>query len=468
MTSIDIIECSRSNAVGGTNSNWTNVYASPVEVGMGDIIQVKNCFVDTNAVNSSNIQLDEDVNIELKLGYYIINNHQPDADDYKTFHNGAGVDYQPYIARKENFEPHLKTFTYTLPKGSYTASDLAQTLTRQFTRVEFKAPIPTSLNCVKSGNVFLINTRDINDTNLAMRFYEQKATRNEYILGTSKYFTFNRTHDKADPVPHTTHPCWNIGASQVALLWNKNLDGRFQFEFLHTPVIEGGQMAVLFRRNDANTHYDMMNRRTGVFFTEMKPTSFWEQLGFNVTAGDAESMIVSFDANNDIDTDLDVSQGKRTTGGFIGLNNVMFNPPTGADDEASLDCNWFSVNLTRTNHTQTSDTYNIVSSRNYDPQQDGGYWLLSVSNFHNEFHEDTKTRHDIQALIPRNYIQNNFITAYQESGISWVNRGEPFLLSSVNIQILEPKTKVPVSNSNLGENNAIFLQIIHSPPKIKL
>ena len=41
MTSIDIIECSRSNAVGGTNSNWTNVYASPVEVGMGDIIQVK-------------------------------------------------------------------------------------------------------------------------------------------------------------------------------------------------------------------------------------------------------------------------------------------------------------------------------------------------------------------------------------------------------------------------------------------
>ena len=69
MTSIDIIECSRSNAVAGTNSNWTNVYASPVEVGMGDIIQVKNCFVDTNAVNSSNIQLDEDVNIEFKVGY---------------------------------------------------------------------------------------------------------------------------------------------------------------------------------------------------------------------------------------------------------------------------------------------------------------------------------------------------------------------------------------------------------------
>ena len=197
----------------------------------------------------------------------------------------------------------------------------------------------------------------------------------------------------------------------------------------------------------------------------MKPASFWEQLGFNVTAGDSESMIVSFDANNDIDTDLDVSQGKRTTGGFIGLNNVMFNPPTGADDEASLDCNWFSVNLTRTNHTQTSDTYNIVSSRNYDPQQDGGYWLLSVSNFHNEFHEDSQERHDIQALIPRNYIQNNYITAYQESGISWVNRGEPFLLSSVNIQILEPKTKVPVSESNLGENNAVFLQVIHSPQK---
>ena len=467
MTSIDIIECSRSNAVAGTNSNWTNVYASPVEVGTGDIIQVKNCFVDTNSVNSSNIQLDEDVNIELEVGYYIINSHHPNAGNYKTFHNGAGVDYQPYIARKETFEPHLKTFTYTLPKGSYTASDLAQTLTRQFTRVVFKAPIPTSQNCVKSGNVFLINTRDINDTNIDMRFYEQTTTRNEYNLGTSKYFTFNRTHTVDGTVPRDTKPCWNIGASQVALIWNKNLDGRFQFEFLHTPLMYEGSMAVLFRRNDANTHYDMMNRRTGVFFTEMKPTSFWEQLGFNVSAGDAESMIVSFDANYDIDTNLDVSQGKRTTGGFIGLTNVMKDPGDKSGDIGSLDCNWFSLDVTADNYTRTSDTYNIISSRNYDPQQDGGYWLLSVSNFHNEFHEDTKTRHDIQALIPRNYIQNNFITAYQESGISWVNRGEPFLLSSVNIQILEPKTKVPVSNSNLGENNAIFLQIIHSPPRIK-
>ena len=465
MTSIDIIECSRSNAVAGTNSNWTNTYASPIEIQTNDVIQVKNCFVDTNTTNSSNIQLSQDVNIELKLGYYIINNHQPTASDYKTFHGGAGVDYQPYIARKENFEPHLNTFKYTLPKGSYTASDIAQTLTRQFTRVEFKTPIPTSLNGVKSGNVFLINTRDINDTNIDMRFYEQKTTRDEYNAGTNaKYFTFNRTHDIGGEVPRTTKPCWNIGASQVALIWNKNLDGRFQFQFLHTPIISEGHVAVAIHRNYANTHYYMYNRRTGMFFTEMKPTNFWESLGFNVSAGDPASMIVSFDEEHKVDTDLDVAQGIKTTGGFIGLTNMMENP--GKSKINSLDSNWASLNPgTLTEYTYTEDTYNIISSRNYDPQQDGGYWLLSVSNFHNEFHEDSQERHDIQALIPRNYIQNNYITAYQESGISWVNRGEPFLLSSVNIQILEPKTKAAVSESNLGENNAVFLQVIHSPQK---
>jgi len=459
MTSIDIIECSRSNAVGGTNSNWTNVYANPIPIETGDIIQVKNCFVDTNAVNSSNIQLDEDVNIELKVGYYIINSKEPDRDRYKRYYNGADLDYMPYIARKENFEPHINTFTYKLPKGSYTAADLAQTLTREFTRVVFKVPIPDSEWSVQTGNVFLINTGDIDhDDNEKMRFYEQKA-----VDVDGKYFTFKNTYYN-EKLDNTEYPVWFIGASEVALLWNKNLDGRFQFQFLHTPIISEGHVAVAIHRNYANTHYYMYNRRTGMFFTEMKPTNFWESLGFNVSAGDPASMIVSFDEEHKVDTDLDVAQGIKTTGGFIGLTNMMENP--GKSKINSLDSNWASLNPgTLTEYTYTEDTYNIISSRNYDPQQDGGYWLLSVSNFHNEFHEDSQERHDIQALIPRNYIQNNYITAYQESGISWVNRGEPFLLSSVNIQILEPKTKAAVSESNLGENNAVFLQVIHSPQK---
>ena len=391
------------------------------------------------------------------ITHLLINDHSPTASDYKTFHNGAGVDYQPYIARKENFEPHVNTFTYTVPKGSYTASDLAQKLTRAFTTVEFKAPIPFSSKGIDPNNVFLINTRDIGDDNSNMRFYEQSATALD-----GKYFTFKTEHTSG---VITTYPNWFIGASEVALLYNKNLDGRFQFQFLHTPLMYEGHVVVSLHRNDDDTHYDMFNRRTGIFFTEMKPTNFWEQLGFNVTAGDSASMIVSFDEEYKVDTDLDVAQGVKTTGGFIGLTNCMLNPGT-KDSINSLDANFTSLKEgVQDSYTQTSDTYNIVSSRNYDPQQDGGYWLLSVSNFHNEFHEDTQERHDIQAVIPRNYIQNNFITAYQESGISWENRGEPFLLSSVNIQILEPKTKVPVSSSNLGENNAVFLQVIHSAQK---
>ena len=161
MSSITIIEASRKNGI-GTNSSWVNTYQQPMTIGTGDVVQLKQCFVDTNANNSGNITIDNDVDIELEMGYYMVNSKHP--ENVPPVKNGrqTGVDpeestdmpmdYETYICRYGNENaPHwneyqqiLNKFNYTLKAGTYTPSALAELLTRAFTTVPFIVDIPNS------------------------------------------------------------------------------------------------------------------------------------------------------------------------------------------------------------------------------------------------------------------------------------------------------------------------------------
>ena len=99
-----------------------------------------------------------------------------------------------------------------------------------------------------------------------------------------------------------------------------------------------------------------------------------------------------------------------------------------------------------------------MSEKNYNPAVEGGYWLLSIRGLFQDFVNDETKRTDIVGLIPRQYTNNNFITAYQQSSIDWINLGEDFLLTEIKIEILDPITKEVVST--LGANNAIYLELI--------
>ena len=114
-----------------------------------------------------------------------------------------------------------------------------------------------------------------------------------------------------------------------------------------------------------------------------------------------------------------------------------------------------------TNATIISPTENYVieATSDYSPNTTGGYYLLSISPSNVDFQNDTDNNNHIVGILSRQNQINDFITCYGgESTLTYQNLGEPYLLSEINIQILDPITKQPVVG--LGEMSSLFIEII--------
>ena len=83
--------------------------------------------------------------------------------------------------------------------------------------------------------------------------------------------------------------------------------------------------------------------------------------------------------------------------------------------------------------------------------------MLSIKGLTNTFSSDSANRSDILGIIPKQYTNNNTITAYENSSLNWVNEGEDFLLSSLKIEILDPETKKVATD--VGSSNAVYLEV---------
>jgi hypothetical protein len=90
-----IIECSRFDAVDATsNSTWkNNLPTGGITINDGDMISIKNCFINSNTSDAENIEIPETINLQLTVGYYDIN-YSPTL----TTAGANAVDYDYYIA----------------------------------------------------------------------------------------------------------------------------------------------------------------------------------------------------------------------------------------------------------------------------------------------------------------------------------------------------------------------------------
>jgi hypothetical protein len=272
MSNVTIIEASRQNGI-GSNSSWVNTYQQPVLVNTGDIVQMKQCFVDSSSSNSGNITIDNDVDLSIEMGYYLVNSPQPEG---KVFEGDpkADVDYQPYIARHMHtlgdyteFDPILKTWTYKLKAGTYTPALLAETLTRAFTTIKFKVDITNSYKTVQPHNPFMITTQEIGNDNGNIIFFLQDTAFADRVNAKKFYFR--------DSIGGILSDREFLGASMVSLIWNREGNSKFSFDYIHTPYVNSGQPCVSFiRKGDLlvtnNGKYMMFNRRGGVFFSLFK------------------------------------------------------------------------------------------------------------------------------------------------------------------------------------------------------
>ena len=81
-----------------------------------------------------------------------------------------------------------------------------------------------------------------------------------------------------------------------------------------------------------------------------------------------------------------------------------------------------------------------------------------LTNFNGTYLTGNDKSRFINAIVSRNYTQNNYITGYDDCSVNYQHKGESFILSSIRTRILNPDTK-QVEN-DINSNNYIILNII--------
>ena len=434
MTSI-VLECSKYNDIntGNTvNSNWNNKFSSII-LEEGDEVSVKQVFIDTTNGNSSNIVLNEDVVINAYFMYYRENQNTTAT----TFSTGWYANFDPCIAMSgtDPVEITEGQKTFTIPAGTYSPQGIAEFISTNFSLVDPPDGTPAPLRNI--SNKFLQGT-DGTGTNI--RFYPFNLTTG--VIDDGNWFYPEQAE-------------W-FGASQVALSYNSDQNGIFQFDYLHTPYYNGsGDESVgLYEIDEEHPHsageFIGVTRAGGVFIRDLQPRSFWEDiLGFDVD---------SIKTTN-TDFTLNFPAGKTfndlTTNAVFSLDDVLNN--AGGDPNKCPDAQFFK---------KSTATVPIKAPNSYSPLTDSAYFLIECSmNYNMKYQYDTANLANINAIVSRQYNTNNYITGFGECSINYVHHGEPVILSSAKIRILDPVNKQEATS--LGEKSSIFLEVFKAPQKMK-
>lgn len=106
-----VIECSKNQSVQDNgNSDWVNQIAEPFTLNDGDIVTVRNCFINNGLDTVDSIEIPEDLTISFTVGYYDINYTNDTGDKSEA---PADVDFDYYV-------PYILNSTATATLNSIT------------------------------------------------------------------------------------------------------------------------------------------------------------------------------------------------------------------------------------------------------------------------------------------------------------------------------------------------------------
>jgi len=216
----------------------------------------------------------------------------------------------------------------------------------------------------------------------------------------------------------------------------------------------------------------LATRYSGIAFTSMQPESFWvNQMGFTnccilpqytaklkYPASDSAEPIVS---NSFV---IDCNEGINITGAYAGLDlgvqhqSMFFNRPVFAD------FNNIVFNVDANTKISTDDTTSIFSDRIFNNSlADEGFFLVDVkTNFKQQMVSKNKTTRNTQSIVNRFYNANSFTSDQGAGSIVYTHRGEPEMLSSLTVSVLNPDRSF-VDTHVIGNKNTVFLEILSNP-----
>ena len=272
-------------------------------------------------------------------------------------------------------------------------------------------------------------------------------------------FTDQNTYSYWDISANQPEPYF-IGASTFALEYGQ-AGPVYQISYIHTPLSNparvGEQDLGIFHYTNTNgLQFNVVKAAGGVAIHDLQPQSFWQS-----TLGIRDKLIVPLlqDASG---TQYYEKQSllNSITEGFHGLGSFLLAPAettNGYNDPRKVApippaSNPVYIDVTGQSRAIIGETPTENSRE--------GFYLIEVLNFFRRtggYIDSDENRINISAIASTQYLNANSVTAFADSGIPYIHRGEPYLISEATVRILDPVTKQPATG--LGNNTCIFLQV---------
>ena len=482
MPSNIIIELAeRDGEQGVSSAEWVNSINPPQIIENGDVIQIKTALINTLDATTSNIVLPDDVLVRIVVGMYdnpildagfVSNNLITNGGNYEQFRKsvrtGQGIDNdpglfnQPYLAVCRNSNDEYTLFSneiiINIKAGVYEPQDIANQITQQMqnfdgssyiTRGMFfsshdstegwnfqSTQIATNATQIAKLDVIMMGIGDVKTC------LDSQEVPNEGEASSMMYSY--QTDGQGEN--------YALGAPSSEL----SFDGeRFIFKFLHTPLMISSNV-------DEKAPFDNMGismyrggvvkRNSGVFLRGLSPASFWDKLGFDSTTVFLNDDDIT--GGGDISSILSRSTTEQYAGADAYRNKGSRSVPQIMTSVTPF--TWLQYGLSDLS-TQ------IIPKNTYQADRIGYYLLETITNFNTDYVNNGT----ITSIMSKQYNNADFITVYSESSIPYQHIGEPVMLSSIRIRILDPTTNLPVDS--LGQASVVFLEIIKAEkqPAIK-
>jgi len=404
--------------------------------------------------------------------------------------------------------PRIFTQKISIPAITYTYEALAQELTDQFNSIPRIVPqlnnnpypdppqvVPTALNPVGfSGSRILSSTYE-----LGMQ-QTNNATPADRVPTFPSEFTWSAGNPTAFPLKQpvwvdesgefacqfnelslqgAANPRW-IGAEALSFIYDQSSD-TFQVAQAHSNMysrLDGGIIARQFKVNDGDLV--TADKAGGIFLTSLEPQSLFfdkmklqphkilvSQLTGNPTTRDLKTgtlgaSAVDFDQNVNLDNALThtvtLVKGDNITGNFVGLTSkIDKRVNSGTAPTAIIGGNYGAVR-TEFDLDVGVDAPITIKGLAIDNQiEPDPFYQIEISGMNRQDVVGAETKNNlIQTIVSKYFSNGGFTVGSVEDGWKYTHVGEPLLLRSLSVRILDSTGNV---STGLGPNSAVILEI---------
>ena len=280
----------------------------------------------------------------------------------------------------------------------------------------------------------------------------------------------------------------NVGASQVSILFDET-EQAFTIAQAHTNIVAGVvgtpiTPAIQFVQVEPENSKSFFGNQvacdtySGIFFTDLQPRSLWfQKMGLSInllttTAGnftnkrdfstDPESSFNGLATQQDLASVLChptfLTKGVNVTGLFNGVDNLIVKKPYGGPALPGSDpsANFAVQPRVYSEAVETDTLVSIIGDSQVNAVEDDPYFQLEISGINSQNIVGQPTKNNlVQGIVGKFYSNGNF-TQDEDSGYAYVHRGEPLVIRSLAVRILD---SLGNPEEGLGPSSAVVLKI---------